>query len=77
MTCLAAKPVVNGIEQDLKDSAPVIRLDIGSDMGKAVAGRFGVAGVPTVLVLDGDGNVVHRESGVPSRKDVVASARAA
>ena len=77
MTCLAAKPVVNGIEEDLEDTAPVIRLDIGSDTGKAVAGRFGVRGVPTTIVLDGAGEVVHRESGIPSRKEVVASARAA
>ena len=75
MTCLAAKPVVNGIEEDLEDTAPVIRLDISSDVGKAAAGRFGVRGVPTTIVLDGAGEVVHRESGVPSRKKVVASAR--
>lgn len=77
MTCLAAKPVVNGIEEDLGETAPVIRLDIGSDVGEAAAGRFGVRGVPTTLVLDGAGDVVYRESGVPSRKEVVASAKAA
>lgn len=76
MTCLAAKPVVNGIEEDLGETVPVIRLDIGSDVGKSVADRFGVRGVPTTIVLDGAGQVVHRESGIPSREEVVASARA-
>lgn len=77
MTCLAAKPVVNGIEQDLEGAVDVIRLDIGSELGKSAAGRYGVTAVPTTLVLDGEGEVVHRDSGMPSRGDVVAKARAA
>lgn len=77
MSCLTAKPVVNGIEKDLEGRARVIRLDIGSELGKAAAGRYGVSGVPTTLVLDGAGEVVHRSTGVPDRQEVVARATAA
>lgn len=68
---------MNGIEKDLEGTARVIRLDIGSDLGKSAAGRYGVSSVPTTLVIDGGGDVVHRESGMPSRKEVVARTRAA
>lgn len=77
MSCLAAKPVVNGIEEDLEGTARVIRLDIASDRGKQVAGRYGVEAVPTIVVLDGEGEVVHRESGKPDREEVVSRAAAA
>jgi thiol-disulfide isomerase/thioredoxin len=77
MSCLTAKPVVNGIEQELEGTARVIRLDIASELGKSAAGRYGVSSVPTTLVLDDTGEVVHRESGVPDRGTVVDRAKAA
>lgn len=76
MQCLTAKPIVNGIEKDLEGTARVIRLDIGSDLGGEAADRFGVSAVPTTLVLDGAGEVVHRETGLPDRDEVVAKAGA-
>jgi len=77
MSCLAAKPVVNGLEEDLEGTARVIRLDIASDLGQSAAGRYGVTSVPTTLLLDGEGSVVHRESGTPDREAFVERARAA
>jgi thiol-disulfide isomerase/thioredoxin len=77
MPCLTAKPIVNGIEKDLEGTARVVRLDIGSDLGKSVAGRYGVTSVPALVVLDGSGEVVHRESGLPDREEVVSRVRAA
>lgn len=76
MSCLTAKPVVNGIEEDLEGTAPVVRLDIGSELGKEAARRYDVTSVPAILVLDGGGEVVHRTSGVPDRDEVVQRARA-
>lgn len=64
---------MNGIEKDLEGTARVVRLDIGSDLGKSAAGRFGVTSVPTTLVLDAAGELAHRETGLPSRKEIVAS----
>jgi len=68
---------VDGIEKDLEDTARVIRLDISSELGKSVAGSYGVTSVPTTLVLDGTGEEVYRDTGLPSRKKVVARAKAA
>lgn len=68
---------MNGIEKELEGTVRVVRLDIASNLGKSVAQRYGVSAVPTVLVLDGEGEVVHRESGIPDREDVVARARVA
>lgn len=68
---------MDGIEKDLEDTARVIRLDISSELGKSVAGSYGVTSVPTTLVLDGAGAEVYRDTGLPSRKKVVARAKAA
>lgn len=68
---------MNGIEKDLEGVARVVRLDISSELGESVASRYGVTGVPTTLVLDGGGELVHRDTGLPDRKEIVARARAA
>ena len=76
MPCLAAKPIVDGIEKDLQGRAEVVRLNAASSLGRDLAGRYGVMGLPTTLVLDGSGEVVHRQVGIPSRKKIVAMAMA-
>lgn len=77
MRCLTAKPIVDGIEKDLAGRAEVIRFNSLSQLGKEAAARFEVRGVPTTLVLDGKGEVIHRHAGIPSRKNIVATAMAA
>ncbi len=67
-----AKPIVDGIERDLKGEAEVIRLDIFSKVGREVASRYGVPAVPTVLVLDAGSRMIYRHSGMPDRREVVA-----
>ncbi|MBN1937573.1 MAG: thioredoxin family protein [Anaerolineae bacterium] len=66
-----AKPVVDGIEKDLQDRAKVIRLDIGNEIGQLAAQRYGVRSVPTLFVLDGQGQVNDYVVGIPNRKAVV------
>ena len=43
-------------------------------MGQQIIGfvRYGVRGVPTLLIFDGRGNLVEQSVGVPNRKDIVA-----
>ncbi len=65
---------MHGIEKELEGTARVIRLDIASEVGKEAAGRYGVSSVPTTLVVDGTGDVVHRSTGLPSRDEVVRHA---
>jgi thiol-disulfide isomerase/thioredoxin len=66
-----AKPIVDGIEKDLTDRVEVIRLDVWSDIGRVAAQRYGVRGIPTLLVLDGAGEVQDVQVGVPDRKHTV------
>lgn len=77
MPCLAAKPIVDGFERDLEGRARVIRLNVGEELGRSAAMQLGVRGVPSTVVLDGNGDVVLQEAGVPSRRRVVTAVSAA
>ena len=70
-----AKPIVDGIEKDLDGTAKVIRLSVTSQVGNQMAQRYGVRGVPTIVVLDGEGEVVTVGVGVPDRADLVAQVK--
>jgi hypothetical protein len=67
-----AKPIVDGIEKDLEGRAKVVRLGVMSDLGMQAARRYGVRGVPTLIVFDGAGRLVDQSVGVPDRNVVVA-----
>ena len=67
-----AKPIVDGIEKDLEGTARVIRLSVVSEAGGQLASRYGVRGVPTIVVLDGTGQVVAQSVGLPDRAELVA-----
>lgn len=67
-----AKPIVDGIEHDLKGQSQVIRLSVMSEIGSSSAQRYGVRSVPTLIVFDGNGDLVERIVGVPNRKQIVA-----
>ena len=62
---------MDGIEKDLNDRVEVIRLDVWSDIGRVAAQRYGVRGIPTLLVLDGAGQVQDAQVGLPDRKHTV------
>ncbi len=59
-----AKPIVDGLETELAGEAKVIRLDALSTVGRQAASQFGVRGMPTLLVLDGGGQVVLTQVGL-------------
>jgi thioredoxin-related protein len=71
-----AKPIVNGIEKDLKGRAEVIRLDLLSRVGREVAATYGVSVAPTTILFDGEGNSTFRTEGLPNRKAFVERASA-
>jgi len=58
-----AKPVVDRLERDLAGQAQVLRLSALSGVGRQLAGRYGVRGVPTFLLFDGTGEMVHYQVG--------------
>jgi hypothetical protein len=68
-----AKPVVDGLERELEGQAQVLRLNVMDGVGGQLALRYGARGVPTVLVLDGAGEVVYAKTGSPNRGEIIAA----
>lgn len=58
-----AKPVVDRLERDLEGEARVLRLSALSGVGRQLAARYGVRGVPTFLLFNGDGEMTHYQVG--------------
>lgn len=58
-----AKPVVDRLERDLEGTAQVLKLSAWSSVGKELGARYGVRGVPTFLLFDGSGEMVHYQVG--------------
>ena len=59
-----AKPIVDGLERRLAGKAAVIRLDLLSPVGRRAAARFGVRAAPTLLVVDGSGQMILTQVGI-------------
>jgi len=55
---------VDGLEDDLTGKANVVRLNILSSIGQQAAAHFGVRGLPTLLVVDGGGQVTLTQLGI-------------
>ena len=62
---------MDGIERDLEGQADVLRLSVTDSVGRELAARYGVRQVPTLVVLDGGGDVVLRQAGRLRRGEVV------
>ena len=66
-----AKPIVDGLEKKLAGKAMVVRLDVMSKVGRQAAARYGVRGMPTLVVVDGNGQSVYSQVGIPRSGQVV------
>jgi len=63
---------VDRLELGLKDYMSVIRIDVGSNTGKAVRRKYRGELVPTFIVFDMYGNEVWRQSGrVPQLAEIL------
>ncbi len=51
------------LEGELEGEAQFLRLSASSAVGRQLGGRFGVRAVPTFLLFDGAGNMVHYQVG--------------
>ncbi len=52
------------LEADLKGRTTVLRIDLLSQVGRAAAQDYGVTLIPTVLVFDGQGQVILQQIGM-------------
>ncbi|MBN1994626.1 MAG: hypothetical protein JW953_18145 [Anaerolineae bacterium] len=66
-----AKPIVDGLEKKLAGQAAVVRLDVMSQAGRQAAARYGVRGLPTLVVVDGNGQAVYSQVGLVRPGQVV------
>ena len=67
-----AKPIVDGLERELEGQARVVRLSALSQVGLKAARRYGVMGMPTFLIFDGQGELIGRQAGFPNRSEIKA-----
>jgi len=51
----------------------VLRLSVMDDVGGGLAIRYGVRSVPTFVLLDGRGEVVLRQAGMPDQDEIRAA----
>ena len=51
------------LERDLEGQAQVLRLSSLSAVGRQLGSRYGVRGVPTFFLFDGDGEMVSYQVG--------------
>jgi thioredoxin-related protein len=54
---------VDRLERDLEGEAQVLRLSVWSSVGRQLAERHRVRGVPTFLLFDGSGRMIHYQVG--------------
>ena len=66
--CKAQSPVIKELAQEVDGKVRVLKIDI--DKNQAVAQRYNVRGVPT-LVLFIEGKIVWRQSGIQSKSQLL------
>jgi thioredoxin-related protein len=54
---------VDRLERDLQGEARVLRISALSSVGRELAARYGVRGVPTFFLFDGSGEMIHYQVG--------------
>jgi thioredoxin 2 len=70
--CRVIAPTIEALARELSDKAVVGKLDV--DANQRTAARFGVQGIPTLLILK-DGREVDRLVGVQSREAILQRLR--
>jgi thioredoxin-related protein len=61
---------VNRLAKQLEGHAKLIRVDVATPTGLAVAQMYNVRATPTLLVFDGQGNVVYSHVGTPDAQAI-------
>jgi len=57
----------------MENQMQVLRLNVMDGVGGELAMRYGVRGVPTFVLLDGAGEVMLAQVGMPDRAEIVAA----
>lgn len=73
--CAPCRVAERVIREAVDGLAGVHYVDIDAEQRLDLARRFKVLRTPTVLVADGDGRIIARTSGVPTRQSLLAVIR--
>ena len=65
--CHTMSPIIQDIARDFSGKVKVIKIDV--DRNQGVAMKYGIRGVPT-LILFNKGNIIWRQSGVVRKIDL-------
>lgn len=66
--CKALAPTISELAKEVKDKVRVLKIDV--DKNQAIAQKYGIRGVPTLMLFK-KGEVIWRESGVLSKKQLM------
>ncbi|HSF82884.1 MAG TPA: thioredoxin family protein [Anaerolineales bacterium] len=75
MACLAAKPIVDGIEREYAGQLLVLRVDVQDEVGKALAREQSVIATPTFILFAAGGEILWRSVGTINPDQVADSLR--
>jgi thioredoxin 1 len=66
--CQALTPVLKDVKSELGAHISIVKMDV--DKNQALASQYQVRGVPTLLLFK-NGKQIWRQSGVPSKNDLI------
>jgi thiol-disulfide isomerase/thioredoxin len=72
MACMAAKPIVDGIEKEYQGHLIVLRLNVQDRDIRPMLAKYGFQFTPTFILFDGDGDEVLRSVGAIDPRQVQA-----
>ena len=63
MGCVAAEPIVHGLETELAGQLVVLRVDVNSPAGRVLTAEYGSRVTPTFIFFTPDGEEAWRQFG--------------
>jgi thioredoxin-related protein len=76
MACMAARPIVDGIENDHRGSLLVLRLNVQDREIRPILKEYGFQFTPTFILFDGKGEEILRSTGAIDPRQVQVSLEA-
>jgi thioredoxin-related protein len=72
MGCVALKPAVDRLEQQLGSGANTLRVSVTTPAGRELASRYGFQYVPQFVIYDGAGRQVYSDTALPTVQQVLS-----